>query len=78
MDQAQIQKVGAQAFRLARRFMEIWTARTAACATQANTQLDGRIAFTKARYQISWVNQAPVLAAAADRNQGHLSPYEFA
>ena len=68
----------AQAFRLARRLMEIWTARTACGATQAHAQLDGRIPLAKARYQVSWVDKAAVFAAAADRDQGHLGPHEFA
>ena len=78
MDQAQIQKGEAQGFRLARRLMKIRTARTTTGAAQAHAQLDGGIALAKARYQVSRIDEATVLAPAAGRNQRHLSPHEFA
>ena len=58
--------------------MKIWTAGTAAGAAQAHPQLDGGITLAKARYQVSWVDEAAVLAAAADRDQRHLRANEFA
>ena len=57
--------------------MQIWPSRAAARAAQADAQADSRVALAQTRYQVGRVDQAAVLAAAADRDQRHFSTHKF-
>ena len=57
--------------------MQIGAAGTATRAAQTQAQVYSRIAFAETLYQVGWMEQAPVFAAAANRDQSHFSTHEF-
>jgi hypothetical protein len=55
--------------------MQIGAAGTTPRAAQAQPQVYGRIALAETLYQVGRMDQAPVLAASANRDQSHFGPH---